>query len=335
MKKRIFLKKFKGETCIYMECGNYRGLLAPGLGSNFLNLEETSHHVRFFHFKKGMSKMFLKKTNILIGLPTNYLPNRLKDGVLRTSDATYHFPVNEKKRNNFLHGFLHCRRHKILSMEEKEECVVAKTYYEYDENDAFYTYFPLKFRVDFTFTLSNQGLKYEVTLTNRSERMLPFGFGTHTTISCPFIKRQPKKEGKYYHFLLPVGQRYALDERCLPDGTKRELTKEENLYKDGNACPVGHDINDELYGLMENNEESYKAVITEERSGLSIVNEVSKEYGFYILWNLGGKQDFFCPEPLTWLINAPNLDLPAEQTGYRELKPSETATVWQKFYLEA
>ena len=333
MKKGIRITTFKGETCILMEYDNYRGLLAPSLGSNFLNLEETTHHVRFFHFKKGMSRKFLKKCNIIIGLPTTYLPNRLKDGILRTSDATYHFPVNEKNRNNHLHGFLHTRCHKILSMEEKDECVIARTYYEYDERDDFFPYFPLEFRADFTFTLSKEGLRYEVTLKNLSEHMLPFGFGTHTTLSCPFIKRQKKKEGKHYHFYLPVKHRYQLNERCLPDGTYKALSEYEEQYIKGIARPTGHDINDELYRLAETTEQSYRSIVTDERTGLSIVNEVSKEYGFYILWNIGGKQDFFCPEPLTWLIDAPNLDLPKEETGYRELKPQESATVWQKFSL--
>lgn len=333
MKKEIRLTTFKGETCILMECDNYRGLLAPSLGSNFLNLEETSHHIRFFHFKKGMSRKFLKRCNIILGLPTTYLPNRIKDGVLRTSDGIYQFPINEISRNNHLHGFLHNRRHNILSMEEKEDHVMARTYYEYDERDAFFSYFPLKFRIDFTFVLSKEGLRYEVTLKNLSERMLPFGFGTHTTISCPFIKRQKKKEGKHYRFYLPVKHRYHLNERRLPDGTFRTLSESELQYTKGTARPTGHDINDELYRLCETPEESYKSIVTDENTGLSIVNEVSKDYGFFILWNIGGKQDFFCPEPLTWLIDAPNLDLPPEETGYRELKPQESATLWQKFYL--
>lgn len=333
MKKGIHLTTFRGITCISMEYGNYRGLLAPSLGSNFLNLEETSHHIRFFHFKKGMSKRFLKKCNIIIGLPTTYLPNRLKDGILHTSDAVYHFPINETSRNNHIHGFLHTRCHSILSMEEKETCVIAKTYYEYDERDDFFSFFPLKFRVDFTFTLSNEGLRYEVTLKNLSEHMLPFGFGTHTTLSCPFIKNQKKKEGKYYRFHLPVKHRYELNERCLPNGTYRELLEYEEHYKNGTARPVGHDINDELYRLCDNTKNSYKSIVTDTRTGLSIVNEVSKEYSFYILWNIGGNHNFFCPEPLTWLINAPNLDQPNEETGYRELTPLESATIWQKFYL--
>ena len=333
MKKGIHLIKFKEISCIQMEYDNYRGLLAPSLGSNFLNLEETSRHIRFFHFKKGLPGKALRKYHIIFGLPITYLPNRLCDGILKTSDAVYEFPINERSRNNSIHGFLHTRKHKILSMEEKDDCVIAKTYYEYDENDSFFQYFPLKFRADFTFTLSKTGLKHEITLTNLSNHMLPFGFGTHTTISCPFIKNQRKKEGKYYQFSLPVKHRYPLNDRHLPDGTFRPLSEQEEAYRKGTAKPVGHDINDELYQL-DDKEVSYKSIITDTRTKLSIVNEVSKEYRFYVLWNMGGKQNFFCPEPLTWLIDAPNSNLPNEETGYKELKPNESATIWQKFYLD-
>lgn len=36
-----------------------------------------------------------------------------------------------------------------------------------------------------------------------------------------------------------------------------------------------------------------------------------------------GFNGYFCPEPMTAMIDAPNLSMPAEMTGYREIKPQE------------
>ena len=52
------------------------------------------------------------------------------------------------------------------------------------------------------------------------------------------------------------------------------------------------------------------------------------------MWNDGGDKGYFCPEPMTAMINAPNLALDDEVTGYRELKKGETFKCWQRFYTE-
>ena len=49
------------------------------------------------------------------------------------------------------------------------------------------------------------------------------------------------------------------------------------------------------------------------------------------MWNHGGVNHYFCPEPMTAMINCANLSLPDDVTGYSELKNGETYTCWQRF----
>ena len=63
-----------------------------------------------------------------------------------------------------------------------------------------------------------------------------------------------------------------------------------------------------------------------------IAYEVSDEYKFWIIWNDKGFNGYFCPEPMTAMIDAPNLSMPAEMTGYREIKPQEAFEANQRFF---
>ena len=72
--------------------------------------------------------------------------------------------------------------------------------------------------------------------------------------------------------------------------------------------------------------------MTDTASGKGIGYEVSEGYHFWILWNDRGEKHYFCPEPMTAMIDAPNLDMPAEKTGYCELEPGEIYHLAQHFF---
>ena len=72
--------------------------------------------------------------------------------------------------------------------------------------------------------------------------------------------------------------------------------------------------------------------VVDTKTGKGIGYEVSENYRFWILWNDKGHNGYFCPEPMTAMIDAPNLNLPKEQTGYQELAPQETFTATQHFF---
>ena len=61
---------------------------------------------------------------------------------------------------------------------------------------------------------------------------------------------------------------------------------------------------------------------------------VAKDSNNEIVWvedaTKGNK--YFCPEPMTAMIDAPNLDMPNGVTGYTEVKPQQSYEVYQRFF---
>ena len=76
----------------------------------------------------------------------------------------------------------------------------------------------------------------------------------------------------------------------------------------------------------------YGAIVEDTASGKRICYQVSPEYKFWIIWNDRGFNGYFCPEPMTAMIDAPNLELPRETTGYREIRPHDTFEANQRFF---
>ena len=326
---------FKGETCILLEAGKYRAMIAPFNGSNVMKMEDTELDIDIFRNDLSLSPAELKASAEVYGMPTLYLPNRLSNGDLRTSDAHYHFPLNEAALGNHLHGFLHKRNHSIASISTTETAAIAKTTYTYDEQDEFFRYYPVSFRADYTFILDENGLNYEFTLTNLSEVQMPYGVCNHTAFKGPFTGTGT---GANVRLSVPVGDKWELNENCIPTERNLPFTRYDQMYKDGTMVPVLQVIDNDLYNAEMNEldgEPFNGAIITDMATGKRICYQVDDNIKFWIMWNDGGNKGFFCPEPMSWNIDAPNLKAPAEVTGYAELAPGESRTLKERIFTMA
>ena len=52
-----------------------------------------------------------------------------------------------------------------------------------------------------------------------------------------------------------------------------------------------------------------------------------------MLWNMDAKHRFMCPEPQTWMIDAPNRPLPPEESGLRGLSQGESMVLENRLAL--
>lgn len=331
MKVSIKEIKHKGEPCIKMTVGRYTALLAPTIGSNMIRLRDNKNSIEIFHFDSKAQMKFVKKEPLFFGLPTLYLPNRLSNGILKTSDATYRLPINEPKRNNHIHGFLHLREFKVIHKETTDNSAIIKTQYIYDNNDEFYEYLPIDFTAEITFTLTDNGLYYEFEITNNSYKMMPIGVATHTALQCPFSRKHNKSD---YALSIPVKNKCALNNRHL-SSTLTDLDDYDEKYVTGTMEPLEHDIDDDMYALekfpLQNGfYKGFELVHTE--SEHKVCCEIGEEYGFMIVWNCGGTHRFVCAEPMSWMINAPNIVEADMDTGYREIAPNQKFIARQHYY---
>lgn len=323
---------FQGTSVIEMKAGGYLALIAPTVGSNIMRLRDCSNKIEILRFHKEAAVKKLTASPEVYGLPTLYLPNRLNHGVLKVSDATYHLPVNEGRFQNYIHGFLHKRNHKVLETKTEGDRAIAKTQYIYDEKDLYFEYFPVKFQADYEFILDAEGMHYSFTLTNLSDKQMPYGVCNHSSFQAPFTK---KGKARDIRIQIPAVKRCILNERRLPTGELRDLSAYDEQYVNGTQHAVKVPIDNDMY-LVEPGELDgkpfYGAIMTDIASGKRVCYEVDETFKFFIVWNDRGTKDYYCPEPMTWMVDAPNLDLPAQETGYRELAPKESHTVKEHIF---
>lgn len=322
---------YKGKDVIELVSGKYKVIIAPFLGSNVLRMQDTESDIEIFRYDESLSIEQLQASAEVYGLPTLYLPNRLAKGILKVSDATYNFPINDPLGNH-IHGFLHKREHSIVNAVVEGNKAVAKTEFIYDDKDECFSYYPVSFKAEFTFTLSDEGLDYAFTMTNTSDKQLPYGVCNHTTMKGPFT---PDGDGLDMRLYVPIGEKWELSKSCIPTGEFLPMTNHDRQYITGSQVPVLHDIDNDVYFAEEGTLDGkpfYGAVATDVKSGKRICYEVCRDFKFWIIWNDHGDKGYFCPEPCTWIIDAPNQPLPADESGYVELAPGEAKTVTERIY---
>ncbi len=293
---------------------------------------DVENDINFFRKDESLSIEELKKSAEVYGFPTLLYPNRLRDGILKCSDYTYTFPIIDIEGHNALHGFLHRREHSIVEATVKDDIAVARTEYVYDEKDPFFETFPVSFRADYTFMLSDDGMRFEVVITNTSDRQLPYGICNHTTINAPFTTNGDPLGNRLF---VTIGDKWPLNQRNLPTCDFISLDNHDRQYLTGSMIPVKHIINNDVYNC-----ETYEvdgmpfrgAIVSDIATGNEIRYEVDDNFKFWVIWNDWGEKGYFCPEPSTWMIDAPNLPLPGEESGYEELAPGMSKRVTEKIY---
>ena len=291
----------KGTEVCELSAGGYYAIVAHGLGSNVLRFRDEKRGMEIFRYNGSVSIGEIMNAPEIWGLPTLYLPNRFEKGVLHTSDATYRLPVNEERFGNHLHGFIQKRAYTVKELGTKGNTAFVENEYVYDEKDFFFNCFPIKFTVRIRIELSDKGLSHKITLINQSDKMMPISIATHTTINAPFVDGAVQED---IRLKVPAVEHILFNKsKWLPTGKRAKLTDYDKKYING-TCPVLRDI----------------------------CNEVDEKYKFWIVWNHEGFMNYFCPEPMTAQVNAPNLDMPAELSGYEELAPGKTYTATQRFF---
>lgn len=327
--KEIILDK---TPVIEMRAGGYLAIIAPSVGCNVARLRNCKEGIEILRYHKKHPMRKLTASPEVYGLPTLYLPNRLGYGKLRTSDATYQLPVNESRFQNYIHGFLQKRPYTIVEAKTQGDKAIVRGEFLYDEADEFYQYLPISFKSCLEFELDENGLHYRFTLTNLSNRQMPYGVCNHAAFKTPFIHGH---KGTDIRIKLPATERIMINERRLTTGEFKKPSFYDERYINGTQKIHKQYIDNDMYRIekMElDGRPFYGVIMTDVPSGKRVCYEVDETFPFFIVWNDKGTKDYYCPEPMSWLIDAPNLDLPADVTGYIELAPNESKTITEHIF---
>lgn len=325
---------WNGLPAVEIKAGGYEALLVPSVGSNMVRLYNTEKQVSVFRTPKDAEVEVFKERPQIFGLPLLFPPNRIEDGKYTYEGVSYNYPITIPAQNNHHHGTIRFMPFVVTKCEEgKDYAFVETAFFSNRINNEIYSYFPHNFECRMSFRLSVEGLEHTVKFVNLDAKPMPVGVGYHTPINVPFMANGKESD---YLIRMSVGKRWELDERTLPTGNLLDLTEKEAKLRTEGIKPTG-----EAYELALTNEPLEVdgkpfngTIITDTKNGTSVYYEVDSKMKHWTFWNNGGGVTWACPEPQSWAINAPNLKLPAEVTGFAAIEPNGTWSSTAKVYVK-
>jgi aldose 1-epimerase len=316
---------FLGEAAVKGGNDQLEFIVVPGWGSNLISLKSKVKDQQLLRAPESAEE-FLNRP-MLYGTPVLFPPNRIADGIFSYGSRTYHFELNEKEKGNHIHGFLHDVKWDLA----KSEVVGNKVIVETEINTAKYPHilaqFPHPLTIRMTYELEGSTLHKNATVRNDGEETFPWGLGYHTTFRLPIGGGTLDQ----CRFSLKADKQWILNERLLPTGQLNDVEY-------GDALKAGINLKgwklDHAYLSSVAEEGSNAAILEDSLAGVKVIYTGDESFKHWVVYNGDGAQAFICPEPYTWITNAPNLDLPSSLTGVRELAPGQTATAKTQIKVE-
>ena len=239
-------------------------------------------------------------------MPILFPVNRISNGEFEFEGRKYTFPVNELKTNCHLHGFLHTARFELV--QKSERCIKCR----YDSSEL-YEFFPHKFRVEITYSLSERGLLQETCIHNLSDTNMPVFLGFHTTFNVPFVKGASAEN---VYVLAEVGDEIERNTtNYLPTG---KILPEDDIsrqLKCGEFKPVGNKISRHYKA-----DKDGRIELLDKENGIKIIYDNDKKFGWRLFYN-GNADEFVCIEPQTCMVNCQNSKFDRNFTGFDYIEP--------------
>ena len=296
-----------------LKFGDYRAEINLTRGANCISLRNEKYGVRLLREPNydNLDSMYL------YGMPILFPVNRIEGGRFTFDGREYTLPVNEKSTGCYLHGSLHLEE--FSRVRESEDSIVCR--YVSDEAHPYLT-FGHNFEIIMEYSLSDSGLLQIVKVKNLSDKKMPCMLGFHTTFYSDLgagesrvlvdIKREFERNMKVY---LPTGN-------CPePDLVTTELSQ--GIF-DPHSTAVSRHYEAPCNGRME---------IVNESLGIKCVYENDEKYKYRLIYN-GRADEYICLEPQTCLVNAPNMPLPYEESGFDFIEPGGEKEYVSRIYVE-
>lgn len=324
---------WKEHKCLRFTAGGYEALIVPEVGANVIELKDTVRGLSLLRSPNNqLDFQAFKQRPQVYGLPVLFPPNRIEDGTFKVEGRVYKFPINEPNNNNYMHGFIKNDKWKIVRKEIVNESEVEiEAIFDFNEKHEFYKYFSHKFKFKLIYNLSSRGLTQTASVINLSDEKMPVGVGFHTAFNIPF---NSDGEDDEYKVIASIDKRWEQDGRNLTTGKILDLTSEEKQYLNKGINPSAYKI-ESHYTLKNMNIRGTKfngAIIEDVSKGLRLIYKMGHDYKHVVIWNDMGDKHYICIEPQTCMINAPNIDLDKDITGFKMLLPmdtwSETCTIY-------
>ncbi|SFU45317.1 aldose 1-epimerase [Alicyclobacillus macrosporangiidus] len=320
---------YLGLRAIRLTAGSYQAVVLPDIGANLISFRDIDRGLSFLREPTPDEMPVFLTTPTTWGIPVLFPPNRIEDGTFTIGNMTYHFPINEESRQNHLHGFLHNTPWTVEDSGRLEGEAFVRLAVHVDETHPAYQIFPHPFQFTLEYRVTCTGLRQTADVVNLGHWPMPFMLGFHTAIRIPF---SPLSTERDYVFTATIGRRWELNHRMLPTGACQTLNGGEARISGEGIYPFFEPM-DNHYTASPQNGRNY-VTVTDKRFNLRLVYDAGLRYRHWMIWNNNAEGRFFCPEPQTNLVNAPNAPVPPDASGLLMLSPGERWTETSILYVE-
>ncbi len=287
------------EDAVVLTNSGYEAVILPGYGANCISLIHLPTGDQLLRVPETAEELQTKSN--VYGLPVLFPPNRIRDGKFIFLGHQYCLPINEPERENHIHGILH----RTPFVWNGEDSFLFRA----DAKNPYFS-FPHAFDMERQYRLTQNGLEVILKVTNRSRATMPCGIGVHASFGLVrehpcFLEIQAEKQW----LVDPV--------RLLPTGSTVQNSPLLSQLRSGKLDPDKGSISVLLECLPQ-------CVIRLKKPCGTWKCTMDKHFRFVMLWNGGGGKHFICPEPQTWVTDAPNLPFGADTTGLIQIQPGES-----------
>lgn len=303
------LGEWIGEKAVWLRAGDYEAILLPESGGNLAAFRDTAQGYRFLHEPSPSHVEDFRNRPAHYGIPVLFPPNRLQDSKFPWNGKVYEFPMPS-------HGFLMRAPWSLAGFGSDSKSAFARIEAVVDEGHPAYEYFPHRFRLTITYTLTEEGLTQHAAVENKGDDTMPCLLGFHTSVNTPFA---PESQARDYTYRCSIGSRVELSERMLPTGRLLELTERERTMAEEGIYPFNEPMDHHYTAAPVDGVNRME--LTDSREGVKLVYETGASYAFWMIFNNRAQEAYFCPEPQTCMVNAPNMDLPHKETGIIPIPP--------------
>lgn len=299
---------------IDLEGGFYTARINPLRGAGLISLEEKKHKAVILRENKTTER---PDNPYLYGMPILFPVNRISGGSFLFEGRKYTFPVNEKETGCHLHGMLHESEFEVVKRGTNfVTCAFEKPYLD----------FPHRFRVEITYTLSDDGLCQVTEITNLSEENMPVFLGFHTTFSIPFLQNGRAEDLRLF---AEVGDEIERNMKTyLPTGKIKPPDEVTEKIKGGAFMPL-----EKIISRHYKSEKSGRMELTDIKKHIKLVYENDEKFAWRLFYN-GNAESYICLEPMTCMANCQNAPFDRAYSGFFAIAPHKSEKYVSKIYLE-
>ncbi|WP_458353361.1 aldose 1-epimerase [Peribacillus frigoritolerans] len=289
-------------------------IVLPDWGSNMISMVEKKTNKELLKVPTSKEE-FLEKP-FLYGTPILFPPNRIDNGCFTFNNRHYQFEINEQEHGNHIHGLVYNKNWTVKKYEANGDQALLVTEFNAALHPDVIKQFPHSFVIEMHFVLSGHTIEQTAFIKNNSEECFPWGLGYHTA----FLFNEESSV-----FSLTAAKKWTLNNRFLPTGEWEVIPYKNELEKGMSLKQIA--LDDAFYSSFGEDGRN-EAILYNESTGIEITYKADSNFKHWVVYNCNGQKGFVCPEPYTWITDAPNLHLPPDETGLQTLNPSEIKSIY-------